>query len=294
MRAVKRFVADAARGRGPQAPLPSIWYGARGSAFDTLHARKLMQGRVFGILVLAAMIWRVAEHAAGRRPAGRGAGRCAGPRSAAHQATLQQVLRHLSQPAAEDRRPGARSARHRATSADDAETWEKVVRKLRVGAMPPRGARRPDSATTDALIAWLEGELDRHGTSNPGPAGAAPAESRRIRQRDPRSARARRGRHVAAAARRRGVRLRQRRRRAGQLAGAAAGLSGRGAQDQRGRGRRFAHRRRQRHLHRAAGSVAGRAPRRTAARHRRRDARRRTRFRSTASTSSRSGSIART
>jgi mono/diheme cytochrome c family protein len=50
----------------------------------------------------------------------------------------------------------------------DAESWEKVVRKLRVNAMPPRGARRPNTSTTDALITWLEGELDRAGTDNPG------------------------------------------------------------------------------------------------------------------------------
>jgi hypothetical protein len=30
-----------------------------------------------------------------------------------------------------------------------AETWEKVIRKLRVGAMPPQGARRPDEAGLD-------------------------------------------------------------------------------------------------------------------------------------------------
>ena len=50
----------------------------------------------------------------------------------------------------------------------DAESWEKVVRKLRVGAMPPRGARRPDATTANALITFLEGELDRAGTSHPG------------------------------------------------------------------------------------------------------------------------------
>jgi len=50
----------------------------------------------------------------------------------------------------------------------DAESWEKVVRRLRVGAMPPRGARRPDAATSSSLISWLEGELDRAGTNNPG------------------------------------------------------------------------------------------------------------------------------
>jgi mono/diheme cytochrome c family protein len=42
-----------------------------------------------------------------------------------------------------------------------AATWEQVVRKLRVGAMPPFGAPRPDRESTDRLIAWLEGELDR-------------------------------------------------------------------------------------------------------------------------------------
>ena len=50
----------------------------------------------------------------------------------------------------------------------DAESWEKVVRKLRVGAMPPRGTRRPDATAANALIAWLEDELDRAGTGNPG------------------------------------------------------------------------------------------------------------------------------
>jgi len=50
----------------------------------------------------------------------------------------------------------------------DAEAWEQVVRKLRVGAMPPRGARRPDASAANGLVAWLEGELDRAGTDNPG------------------------------------------------------------------------------------------------------------------------------
>jgi hypothetical protein len=50
----------------------------------------------------------------------------------------------------------------------NAETWENVVRKLRVGAMPPHGVRRPDQKTNDSLIAWLEGELDRTSTRSPG------------------------------------------------------------------------------------------------------------------------------
>src|ERR1700726_1752561 len=43
-----------------------------------------------------------------------------------------------------------------------AEIWEKVVRKLRSGTMPPAGAPRPDRATYNWMASWLEGELD-HG-----------------------------------------------------------------------------------------------------------------------------------
>src|SRR5262249_16940491 len=34
---------------------------------------------------------------------------------------------------------------------EQAETWEKVVRKLRTGMMPPSGARRPERAAIDAF-----------------------------------------------------------------------------------------------------------------------------------------------
>jgi hypothetical protein len=50
-----------------------------------------------------------------------------------------------------------------------AEAWEKVVRKLRVGAMPPPGNPRPDDATRTALIATLEGGLDREAAAAPDP-----------------------------------------------------------------------------------------------------------------------------
>ena len=50
-----------------------------------------------------------------------------------------------------------------------AETWEKVVRKLRVGAMPPQGMPRPDRATMDALAAAIETSLDRASAAAPNP-----------------------------------------------------------------------------------------------------------------------------
>ena len=53
--------------------------------------------------------------------------------------------------------------------AANAETWEKVVRKLRTGVMPPQGARRPDQPTYDRLITWLEDELDAPASTHPYP-----------------------------------------------------------------------------------------------------------------------------
>ena len=50
-----------------------------------------------------------------------------------------------------------------------AEVWEKVVRKLRAGAMPPRPRPRPAPATYAGFRAWLEGELDAAASANPDP-----------------------------------------------------------------------------------------------------------------------------
>jgi mono/diheme cytochrome c family protein len=50
-----------------------------------------------------------------------------------------------------------------------AETWEKVVRKLRVGAMPPQGMPRPDRAAMDSLAASIETSLDRAAAAQPNP-----------------------------------------------------------------------------------------------------------------------------
>jgi mono/diheme cytochrome c family protein len=53
---------------------------------------------------------------------------------------------------------------------NSAETWEKVVVKLRSRSMPPPGNRRPDNATYDAVASLLETELDRAAAAhvNPG------------------------------------------------------------------------------------------------------------------------------
>ncbi len=44
---------------------------------------------------------------------------------------------------------------------DNPATWEKVIRKLRVGVMPPAGARQPDHAASVAFVGALQTALDR-------------------------------------------------------------------------------------------------------------------------------------
>ncbi|HWV93712.1 MAG TPA: DUF1592 domain-containing protein, partial [Vicinamibacterales bacterium] len=49
------------------------------------------------------------------------------------------------------------------------DVWEKVVRKVRVGMMPPQGSPAPDAASRVALVSWLTGELDAHAAAHPDP-----------------------------------------------------------------------------------------------------------------------------
>ena len=53
--------------------------------------------------------------------------------------------------------------------ADHAETWEKVIRKLRAGVMPPPDVPRPPLPEYEGLRDWLEGETDRASAAKPNP-----------------------------------------------------------------------------------------------------------------------------
>ena len=48
----------------------------------------------------------------------------------------------------------------------NAETFEKMTRKLRGRLMPPTGVPRPDARTVDELVAWLETSLDTEAEAN--------------------------------------------------------------------------------------------------------------------------------
>ena len=49
------------------------------------------------------------------------------------------------------------------------DLWEKVVRKVSAGAMPPAGVPRPDQAALDGLVGGLTAELDRRAALRPNP-----------------------------------------------------------------------------------------------------------------------------
>jgi mono/diheme cytochrome c family protein len=51
----------------------------------------------------------------------------------------------------------------------DAAVWERVVRKVRTGMMPPSGQPRPSRAALDAFAAELETRLDKAAAANPNP-----------------------------------------------------------------------------------------------------------------------------
>lgn len=51
----------------------------------------------------------------------------------------------------------------------DAEVWEKVVDKMRLGMMPPAGNPRPDPGPYDQFVSQLETELDRAAAASPNP-----------------------------------------------------------------------------------------------------------------------------
>jgi mono/diheme cytochrome c family protein len=59
------------------------------------------------------------------------------------------------------------------TIAEDAETWEAAVRKLRGRLMPPPGEPRPDNARIDAFVGWMEASLDQAAAAHPHPGRVA-------------------------------------------------------------------------------------------------------------------------
>ncbi len=65
-----------------------------------------------------------------------------------------------------------KSAGDVAKPVETAQLWEKVIRKLRTGSMPPQGMPRPDQPAIGGLVNYLETSLDRAASAAPNPGRA--------------------------------------------------------------------------------------------------------------------------
>jgi mono/diheme cytochrome c family protein len=57
--------------------------------------------------------------------------------------------------------------------AQSAPVWEKVIRKVRAGMMPPAGSPRPEPAALEAFVTSIESAVDRAAAANPHPGRTA-------------------------------------------------------------------------------------------------------------------------
>ena len=55
----------------------------------------------------------------------------------------------------------------------DPDLWERVVRKLNAGAMPPKGMPRPEPAAYKGMVSWLTASLDAAVAEHPNPGRAS-------------------------------------------------------------------------------------------------------------------------
>jgi mono/diheme cytochrome c family protein len=123
-------------------------------------------GLVLGLMTLAAVLVGSAPKAAGRQTAAAATPVAGGP------STYQPVVEKYCVTCHNDRlKTGGLSLQGHDLSAvvQDAELWEKVVRKLSNGQMPPLGAPKLDAATTGQFVTALTTTLDRAAARHPNP-----------------------------------------------------------------------------------------------------------------------------
>ena len=157
--------------------------GARRSPRRPRRTARFLPGRLAVALVLAASLAPAGATAAGagaepRLVGAAAAGQAAEPRLAAaapetaNEPAPRAVLQRYCFACHNDRaRTGglALDVLDMTRAGEHPEVWEAVINKLRTGAMPPAGRPRPDSATYDAVVTWLETELDRAALAHPDP-----------------------------------------------------------------------------------------------------------------------------
>jgi mono/diheme cytochrome c family protein len=120
-----------------------------------------------GLAVLFAILSRVSAVAAGQGQPG-----LEGAAAVAETAKYKAVINQYCVPCHNQRLKTAGLLLDQADLSNlpaHADTWERVIRKVRGGMMPPPGVPHPDQASRDGLIAWLAAPLDRAAVSQPNP-----------------------------------------------------------------------------------------------------------------------------
>ena len=128
---------------------------------------------LFGVWVAAGALWLVPAASAGP---GQGAAAAEPSAVAAHEALLSRycITCHNERLAARGTVPIALRTADLADVPGNADVWEKVIRKLRTGSMPPVGRPRPEAGAGGALASFLETEIDRVAAAEPNPGRTEP------------------------------------------------------------------------------------------------------------------------
>jgi hypothetical protein len=135
------------------------------------------RGPAFSIVAggwLAAILVAAAVHTQAAGPAQQPA--VAPPASATPQATLQRYCLTCHNQNLKERGtvPIAFDTLNPSSVGADAEVWERIVRKVRTGLMPPAGRPRPDQTVHGAFVSAIEAQLDAAGLAHPNPGRTPP------------------------------------------------------------------------------------------------------------------------
>ena len=134
-----------------------------------------MTRRAWRRRIVAATGWLVVAGAFAYVPTAAGQGTARGPASPAPQALLDEycLTCHTDRLVAQGTVPVSFERLDPHDVGEDAPVWEQMVRKLRLGMMPPVGRPRPDEDARDTFVAWLETALDEAASAHLDPGRAA-------------------------------------------------------------------------------------------------------------------------
>src|SRR5688572_20402525 len=139
------------------------WRGGRESVRPTVDDRGFMKSARPGTLAITAALAALTVVSAvtlGGQSAAPSPARATGSRVEAQRALIDKYCVSCHNDRVKTANLSLQGA-DLATVGDQAELWEKVVRKLRAGVMPPPDVPRPPLAEYEGLRDWLEAEIDR-------------------------------------------------------------------------------------------------------------------------------------